>query len=379
MPRPQPLAPRTAPGRIAARTGRRGTPTGRILRIRSSSCITIFLRSAACRSTLAITDFRCTAAPSRAPRPAAIRTHRSPRPRCAATWPSSRATRSTDAPAERATNGSRRRISAPRCNRGGSSRWATPAPSCSRSRSSVPRRRRRRRSQRRRPELHARPGHARARARQRPRLGTDTEVCRRRRRQAWRGAGHAADAAGHGPRRRSDPAGLDRRGDDGDARELQPAETGRRRTAAVALAPARRRESPRRRRPTAVLPWARRRTTRFPRSPKARRSLEAEVKSGATTQTWNAVGRLTGSDPASAKEVILLSAHLDHIGARPPAAGAPASADTIYNGADDDASGRSRCWSWRGRWRRAASEAHDRVRLLRQRGSRRVRLALLRR
>jgi aminopeptidase YwaD len=68
-------------------------------------------------------------------------------------------------------------------------------------------------------------------------------------------------------------------------------------------------------------------------------SLEADVKNGATTHTWNAVGKLTGSDPASAKEVILLSAHLDHIGARPPAAGAPASADVIYNGADDDASG----------------------------------------
>ena len=44
--------------------------------------------------------------------------------------------------------------------------------------------------------------------------------------------------------------------------------------------------------------------------------LEAEVKPGARTQTWNAVGRLTGSDPASAAEVILLSAHLDHLGTR---------------------------------------------------------------
>jgi hypothetical protein len=67
-------------------------------------------------------------------------------------------------------------------------------------------------------------------------------------------------------------------------------------------------------------------------------TLEAEVKDGQTTQTWNAVGRLTGSDPASAKEVILLSAHLDHLGSR-HAPNAAAGADSIYNGADDDASG----------------------------------------
>jgi hypothetical protein len=67
-------------------------------------------------------------------------------------------------------------------------------------------------------------------------------------------------------------------------------------------------------------------------------TVEAEVKAGQKTQTWNAVGQLTGSDPASAKEVILLSAHLDHVGARTPANAAPG-ADTIYNGADDDASG----------------------------------------
>jgi hypothetical protein len=66
--------------------------------------------------------------------------------------------------------------------------------------------------------------------------------------------------------------------------------------------------------------------------------LEADVKPGPRTQTWNAVGRLTGSDPASAAEVILLSAHLDHLGTRSAANAAPG-ADTIYNGADDDASG----------------------------------------
>jgi len=66
--------------------------------------------------------------------------------------------------------------------------------------------------------------------------------------------------------------------------------------------------------------------------------VEAEVKPGPRTQTWNAVGRLTGSDPALAREVILLSAHLDHVGTRSAPNAAPG-ADTIYNGADDDASG----------------------------------------
>ena len=66
--------------------------------------------------------------------------------------------------------------------------------------------------------------------------------------------------------------------------------------------------------------------------------LEAQLKPGPRTQTWNAVGRLTGSDPASVAEVILLSAHLDHLGTRATPNAAPG-ADTIYNGADDDASG----------------------------------------
>jgi aminopeptidase YwaD len=64
-------------------------------------------------------------------------------------------------------------------------------------------------------------------------------------------------------------------------------------------------------------------------------TLEAEIKGVQTSQTWNAVGRLRGADAVLGRDVILLSAHLDHIGARPGAAGT----DTIYNGADDDASG----------------------------------------
>ena len=68
----------------------------------------------------------------------------------------------------------------------------------------------------------------------------------------------------------------------------------------------------------------------------AKASFRADTKTvQPSTFTWNAVGRLTGSDPAASKEVLVLSAHLDHVGARPSSPGV----DTIYNGADDDASG----------------------------------------
>jgi Zn-dependent M28 family amino/carboxypeptidase len=52
-------------------------------------------------------------------------------------------------------------------------------------------------------------------------------------------------------------------------------------------------------------------------------------------KTWNAVGMLAGGDSVLSTEVILLSAHLDHLGVRPNAPGE----DKIFNGADDDASG----------------------------------------
>jgi peptidase M28-like protein len=64
-------------------------------------------------------------------------------------------------------------------------------------------------------------------------------------------------------------------------------------------------------------------------------SLSADLKVSPSGSTWNTVGRLTGSDPTLARDVIVLSAHLDHLGARPAVPGT----DTIYNGADDDASG----------------------------------------
>ena len=58
-------------------------------------------------------------------------------------------------------------------------------------------------------------------------------------------------------------------------------------------------------------------------------SVFADLKS----LTWNAIGQLKGSDPKLADDVILLTAHLDHLGVRGVAE------DYIFNGADDDASG----------------------------------------
>ena len=48
----------------------------------------------------------------------------------------------------------------------------------------------------------------------------------------------------------------------------------------------------------------------------------------------NIVGILRGSDPELRDEYILVTAHYDHVGV-----GRPVSGDSIYNGADDDASG----------------------------------------
>jgi hypothetical protein len=53
-----------------------------------------------------------------------------------------------------------------------------------------------------------------------------------------------------------------------------------------------------------------------------------------TEYTWNVLGRLQGTDPALRHRAVLLSAHLDHLGI-----GKPVRGDSIYNGADDDASG----------------------------------------
>jgi Zn-dependent M28 family amino/carboxypeptidase len=51
--------------------------------------------------------------------------------------------------------------------------------------------------------------------------------------------------------------------------------------------------------------------------------------------SYNVAGMLPGSDPAIGKEVVVLSAHLDHVGVGKP----NAKGDTIYNGAMDNAVG----------------------------------------
>jgi hypothetical protein len=55
---------------------------------------------------------------------------------------------------------------------------------------------------------------------------------------------------------------------------------------------------------------------------------------GVEATTTNVVGIIPGRDPKLAKETILLSAHLDHLGVRDGMPG-----DNLFNGADDDASG----------------------------------------
>ena len=58
---------------------------------------------------------------------------------------------------------------------------------------------------------------------------------------------------------------------------------------------------------------------------------------GSETEPWNTrnvIGILPGRDPKLKDQVILLTAHLDHLGV-----GRPVDGDDIYNGADDDASG----------------------------------------
>lgn len=64
-------------------------------------------------------------------------------------------------------------------------------------------------------------------------------------------------------------------------------------------------------------------------------NARSENRPAARTRTApNVVGILEGSDPVLRKEYIVLSAHMDHVGI-----GAPVNGDSIYNGADDDASG----------------------------------------
>ena len=71
----------------------------------------------------------------------------------------------------------------------------------------------------------------------------------------------------------------------------------------------------------------------------------SEIPSGVTVLDSlvdvNVGGILWGSNPDLENQVVVVSAHLDHLGKRPPRPDTPAEAegDSIYNGADDDASG----------------------------------------
>jgi Zn-dependent M28 family amino/carboxypeptidase len=64
------------------------------------------------------------------------------------------------------------------------------------------------------------------------------------------------------------------------------------------------------------------------------RSSFSDAAPGRHEMAYNLIGLLKGSDPKLAGEVILVDAHYDHLGI-----GAPVAGDSIYNGADDDASG----------------------------------------
>ncbi|RZU40479.1 M28 family peptidase [Edaphobacter modestus] len=68
-----------------------------------------------------------------------------------------------------------------------------------------------------------------------------------------------------------------------------------------------------------------------PLSPQLQQRL-SKFENTPRTETWNAIGILRGT--AAPEEVLLLSAHLDHLGVAADDKG-----DSIYNGADDDASG----------------------------------------
>lgn len=70
----------------------------------------------------------------------------------------------------------------------------------------------------------------------------------------------------------------------------------------------------------------------FPLRPTVRLERSSLVR---TADSRNVLALLPGSDPALAKEYVLLMAHLDHLGVRSGAKGA----DKIYNGAMDNAAG----------------------------------------
>ena len=64
------------------------------------------------------------------------------------------------------------------------------------------------------------------------------------------------------------------------------------------------------------------------------RASFADAAPGHHETAVNVIGLLEGSDPRLKGEIILVDAHYDHLGI-----GRPVNGDSIYNGADDDASG----------------------------------------
>jgi Zn-dependent M28 family amino/carboxypeptidase len=64
------------------------------------------------------------------------------------------------------------------------------------------------------------------------------------------------------------------------------------------------------------------------------RSSFSDSAPGRHETAYNVIGLLKGSDPKLGGEIIVVDAHYDHLGIGTPVAG-----DSIYNGADDDASG----------------------------------------
>lgn len=59
-----------------------------------------------------------------------------------------------------------------------------------------------------------------------------------------------------------------------------------------------------------------------------------DTAGGELITDYNLIGLVRGSDPAVRDQAVVLGAHFDHVGIGKPVAG-----DSIYNGADDDASG----------------------------------------
>ena len=69
-------------------------------------------------------------------------------------------------------------------------------------------------------------------------------------------------------------------------------------------------------------------------------ALDTKLGEPKREYTWNAVGILHGTNPDADQDVILLTAHLDHLGQGQSQVGQPIEKDdNIYNGACDDASG----------------------------------------